>query len=82
MSRYEKITARFVTEDGRIVTRTFLVRINRETPNRIVATQVDKFGDEVGGERASMHLIVFNPSDVSKRVPMKMNLKYAELEPA
>lgn len=65
--------------------KTFLAKIIAEGDQMIYLRKVDKFGDETedkqkdGVTTIQEHLI--DKSLITKRTPMVMSLKYAELEP-
>lgn len=59
---------------------TALVRIERETPTRVVGVKVDRGGDEIGGDAGQRHVIIAAPTDILRRVPMAFSRQYGTLE--
>jgi hypothetical protein len=72
--RYLKITL----DDGRRL----ILRVTRETPLFVRGVEVNAEGDEVVPSGAHQRLHIIDRGRIAKTVKMRMNPKYATLEPA
>lgn len=78
MSTYERVTYK---PEGATRKRSVFLRDVTEGPRLISGVEVDRHGEQAGTLTVSKRLHVIDKTLISARVPHRLNLHYAELEP-
>jgi hypothetical protein len=81
MIRYERIT--YAPKPRKVKTQ--LVRVIAETDRLLHVKMIDRYGDDIGDRIDSAGVVqmkehIIDKQLITRRIPMRMNMTYAELE--